>query len=155
MKKILSLLGLMLISLSMFGCGCNKESDNSSTKNKDDKTSIPVNVELKEDSRKEKEFEKIEDKLSFYLVQGDIKYTMIVYFESDKAINGVVQMVCPNEKSATEMYSIHRYDEMYDDVVKDGLMVSYNFPEKNFAYKNMSKEDLTMSLLGQGYQLVK
>lgn len=154
MKKIFSIFVIAIMMLAVSGCGCENKKEKEQPSSTDNPSSVPQKVELKEDSREEKDFESLDDRLTLFMVQGNIKYTMIVYFKDGKANNGVVQMECPSEQIAIDMYSSHRNDDMYEDVVIDGNMVSYDFSEKGFVYKNMTKDEATESLVGQGYKVI-
>jgi len=150
MKKFLSLSMLLFISAFMVGCGQDDKKDDTSKKPEEKATPTLV-----EDSREEKEFEKIKDTLVFANTYSDIDYVITIYFEDEKAVNGVVQMKCKDEETAKNLYSVHINNDEYEEVVLDGTMVAYDYSVKNFAYQDRSKAETTEMFQGQGFNLVK
>ena len=145
MKKILFLLMLSALSVSVLGCG-------KKDKEVKDNKSSSSSQEVVNDSRSSKEFENLGDKLVMGMEQGNITYSISVYFENGVAKNGVMQIRCLDEKTAVDIYSASYYDETVEEIVRDGNVVTYDFADKSFAYKGETKEKVVELLLGQGYK---
>lgn len=152
MKRYLSLLAISIFAIIAVGCGKDDSKDDNSSK--DGNSSA---AELVEDSRSEKEFEQLKDTLTFAQTISGIEYVTTIYFEDEKPVNGVMQMKCPDEQTALNYYSMFYNSPDYAEVVRDGVMVSYDYSQKYFDdnYKELNKEGIIQSFEGQGLKQVK
>ena len=148
MKKIIGL-GLMVFSM-IFVLGCDRCGQKEKPKEKDNSSSKPI--EKVENPRETKEFEELKEKKEFVGEFSGVEYTITIYFDKDKAVNGVVTMICKDEQTAINLFSSHYNSADYDQVVRNKNLVSYDYNERSFVYANKNKEEVTAMIEGQGFK---
>lgn len=147
MRKILSVTILSLFLVLAIGCG-KKENPKPVDRPSSSEEKIV-------DPREQKEFENLKEKLEFTGTFSDIEYYISIYFNKNKAVNGTVLLKCLNEETAKQQFSSHYNSDQYDQVVRDGNIISYDYNDKSFIYKDKNKDEVTLMIEGQGFTLKK
>lgn len=147
MKKFLPIILVIFLFIGLVGCNSAPNIDD---ENMDEYTqNSNSNNNLNDESSYYKE-DTIEtfNKLNETLVAVndlDVFITrMTFYFENDKAVNAIVEVVYEDDKYANSMYKTFLNDNSYANVSIDGSIVTYTFSHSGFElYKDKSKLEIS------------
>ena len=145
MKKALKLCVLSLIVVSVIGCGNDKK----------DKPSALDPTSKKEEgtSQFQNDFEPLKEKLVGTKKESEYDYEITVYFEKEQTKNAVMRITCPDVESASMMREALQNAGIAKQAVSNGNLITYDYEDEAFVYKEMTKEQAKTALETEGYEV--